>query len=172
LFGWFYLWQHSTCHVRDADKRVRFHYFYQILTNIWKRWQNSSTPNLLKICSAVPHVVCRHGGDNSCIWNISLQLHKIVVDNNRFTVTFTSKIAALTVRVLNYVANCLQIVYTLPHILLNVVRLSCSLTKVRMMYSSDSQSLLHGSQWIRNQFPGDRWLHFLNDCVDVYFFNL
>jgi hypothetical protein len=106
----------TTCHVQDADKLLTVHYFYQILTNIWMRRQNSSTQNFVKICSAVLQLVRRHGGDNRCIWNISLQLHKKVGDNNRFTVTFSSRIADVTVRVLIYIASCLQIVYTLLQI--------------------------------------------------------
>ena len=47
------------------------------------RRQNFSTPNLGKICSSVLQLVRRHGGDNSCIRNTSLQLHKklrIIID--------------------------------------------------------------------------------------------
>jgi hypothetical protein len=78
--------------------------------------RQNSTPNLVKICSAVLQLVRGHGGDIRCIWNTSLQLHKRVGDNNRFTVTFCSRIADVTVRILIYVVNCLQIVYILPHI--------------------------------------------------------
>ena len=98
------------------------------------RRQNSSTPNLVKICWGVLQLIRRCGGDNSYVWNVSLQLYKKVVNNSRLTVTFSSRVADVTVHVLNYVANCLQIVYTLPHI-----PFKCRKTFILCMKREDQQ---------------------------------
>ena len=43
--------------------------------------------------------------------------------------------------------------------------------RVRIVWSSGSQSVLRGSLGIRDQFPGDPWQHFCNGYLKfVYFF--
>jgi hypothetical protein len=38
------------------------------------------------------------------------------------------------------------------------------------LYACRSQSVLRRSQGMRDQFPGDPWIHFCNGCFDVYLF--
>jgi hypothetical protein len=40
------------------------------------------------------------------------------------------------------------------------------------VYGSGSQSVLYGSQGIREQFPGDLWIHFYSGYFKVYLFYL
>jgi len=37
-----------------------------------------------------------------------------------------------------------------------------------ILEGSGSQSVLHGSQAIRDQLPGDPWIHFCNGYLEVY----
>ena len=41
----------------------------------------------------------------------------------------------------------------------------------RTKQNSGSQSVLRGSTGIRDQFPGDPWMHFCNGCFEIYCFN-
>jgi hypothetical protein len=41
---------------------------------------------------------------------------------------------------------------------------------VENVQTSGSHSSLHESQWIRDQFPGDPWIHFCNAYFQVYLF--
>ena len=52
---------------------------------------------------------------------------------------------------------CLGPAYrTLPAALL-----TCHLNCLRFIYCSSSQRVLRGSQWVRNQFPEDPWIHYM-----------
>jgi hypothetical protein len=39
-----------------------------------------------------------------------------------------------------------------------------------MVKTSSSQSVLRRFKGIRDQFPGDPWIHFCNGCFEVYLF--
>jgi len=42
--------------------------------------------------------------------------------------------------------------------------------KFQYIRSVVPKSVLHGSQGLSYQFPGDPWIHFCNECLEVYLF--
>jgi len=47
----------------------------------------------------------------------------------------------------------------------------CPLIALVTIYNGNSQSVLSRSQGIRDQSPGDRWIHFCNAYFEVFIYN-